>query len=292
MTTSLSGSSNGRGFRRTASITVNNMALAPMPSASVSTATRVNPGFLINWRRANLRSFIPLVIRGEWRPGADAGRARIYRAVPISGYSPPATHPGSPWHRACHCPRWPDEIRNHWRLKRLGTGGVPGCLISVFARGIGASRGWDDWTFVRGFLRFDQTAESPAVGPKEKQGNRAHPHSHGQSGGMKEDVKQENGHNHGAQQRQAQGHKASEQADRSPSNLQPRHDPEIVAHKERLAEIAGQALRRWHGHELQERVQAEHDKDEAQQTPSDDGEDLHFFSFLFGLLFLNRGKRR
>src|SRR2546422_157104 len=32
--------------------------LAPMPSASVSTATVVKPGFFSNWRKANLRSFI------------------------------------------------------------------------------------------------------------------------------------------------------------------------------------------------------------------------------------------
>src|SRR5687768_13021491 len=32
--------------------------LAPMPSASVSTATAVRPGFFSNWRKANLRSFI------------------------------------------------------------------------------------------------------------------------------------------------------------------------------------------------------------------------------------------
>src|SRR2546425_4106411 len=31
---------------------------APMPSASVSTATAVKPGFFSNWRKANLRSFI------------------------------------------------------------------------------------------------------------------------------------------------------------------------------------------------------------------------------------------
>src|SRR5213596_1075498 len=33
-------------------------AFAPMPSASVSTATVVKPGFFNNWRKANLRSFI------------------------------------------------------------------------------------------------------------------------------------------------------------------------------------------------------------------------------------------
>src|SRR5438477_10525166 len=31
---------------------------APIPSASVSTATPVKPGFFSNWRKANLRSFI------------------------------------------------------------------------------------------------------------------------------------------------------------------------------------------------------------------------------------------
>src|SRR5436189_29466 len=30
----------------------------PIPSASVSTATAVKPGFFSNWRKANLRSFI------------------------------------------------------------------------------------------------------------------------------------------------------------------------------------------------------------------------------------------
>src|SRR5437879_3825249 len=33
--------------------------LAPMPSASVSTATVVKPGFFSSWRKANLRSFMP-----------------------------------------------------------------------------------------------------------------------------------------------------------------------------------------------------------------------------------------
>src|SRR4029077_13377463 len=33
---------------------------APIPSASVTTATRVNPGDLRSWRKANLRSFISL----------------------------------------------------------------------------------------------------------------------------------------------------------------------------------------------------------------------------------------
>src|SRR5262245_300941 len=34
---------------------------APMPSASVSTATAVKPGCLSNWRKATLRSFMALL---------------------------------------------------------------------------------------------------------------------------------------------------------------------------------------------------------------------------------------
>src|SRR5262249_21383485 len=37
---------------------------APIPSASVTTATRVNPGDLRSWRKANLRSFISFCAQG------------------------------------------------------------------------------------------------------------------------------------------------------------------------------------------------------------------------------------
>src|SRR5881397_1528031 len=40
---------------------------APMPSASVSTATAVKPGFFSNWRMANLRSFISIRFGLRWR---------------------------------------------------------------------------------------------------------------------------------------------------------------------------------------------------------------------------------
>src|SRR5436190_4052867 len=45
-------------FSTTASSKLKMAVLAPMPSASVSTATVVKPGFFSNWRKANLRSFI------------------------------------------------------------------------------------------------------------------------------------------------------------------------------------------------------------------------------------------
>src|SRR5580658_2347671 len=46
----------GSGFRSTARIQLKTVAFPPMPSASVSTATAVNPGFFRSVRTANLRS--------------------------------------------------------------------------------------------------------------------------------------------------------------------------------------------------------------------------------------------
>src|SRR5437762_11687494 len=48
----------GRGFSKTPLTRLNIAVFAPMPSASVCTATAVKPGFFSNWRKANLRSFI------------------------------------------------------------------------------------------------------------------------------------------------------------------------------------------------------------------------------------------
>src|SRR5437016_6108390 len=56
--TSRSGSRYGRGRSSTALTTLKIAVFAPMPSASVSTATAVKPGFLSNWRKANLKSFM------------------------------------------------------------------------------------------------------------------------------------------------------------------------------------------------------------------------------------------
>src|SRR2546427_7916550 len=56
--TILSGSRNGNGRRSTAFMTLKIAVFAPIPSASVSTATAVKPGFFSSWRKANLRSFI------------------------------------------------------------------------------------------------------------------------------------------------------------------------------------------------------------------------------------------
>src|SRR6266516_7553109 len=56
--TNRSGSGKESGRNKTPFTTLKMAVFAPMPSASVSTATAVKPGFLSNWRKANLRSFI------------------------------------------------------------------------------------------------------------------------------------------------------------------------------------------------------------------------------------------
>src|SRR5437867_10283818 len=57
----LSASGYGSGRSRTALTMLKVAVFAPMPSASVRTATNVNPGDLRSWRRANFRSFISSV---------------------------------------------------------------------------------------------------------------------------------------------------------------------------------------------------------------------------------------
>src|SRR2546425_1147383 len=56
--TSRSGSRYGRGCNNTALTTLKIAVFAPMPSASVSTATAVKPGFFNSSRKANFKSFI------------------------------------------------------------------------------------------------------------------------------------------------------------------------------------------------------------------------------------------
>src|SRR2546430_175526 len=57
--TSRSDSVYGNGRNKTAFTTLKIAVFAPMPSASVSTATAAKPGFFRSWRKANFRSFIP-----------------------------------------------------------------------------------------------------------------------------------------------------------------------------------------------------------------------------------------
>src|SRR5712691_6700494 len=58
MRTTRSGSENGRPRRKRSCIKLKIAVFMPMPSASVSTARKVNPGDLRSWRRAKWRSFM------------------------------------------------------------------------------------------------------------------------------------------------------------------------------------------------------------------------------------------
>src|SRR6266513_1374509 len=68
--TSRSGFLKGNGRSSTALTTLKMAVFAPMPSASVSTATALKPGFFSNWRMANFESFMVRgqlsVVRGPW----------------------------------------------------------------------------------------------------------------------------------------------------------------------------------------------------------------------------------
>src|SRR5262249_6790262 len=67
----------GSVFRRTALRSWKMAVLAPMPNASVSTATVVKPGFFSSWRKANFRSFMAECFHGfnfGCSPGGDGAR--------------------------------------------------------------------------------------------------------------------------------------------------------------------------------------------------------------------------
>ena len=59
MPTSCSGWGNGSGLSRTALTTLKMAVFAPIPSARVRIATKVNPGDLRNCRNAKTRSLMP-----------------------------------------------------------------------------------------------------------------------------------------------------------------------------------------------------------------------------------------
>ena len=74
----------GRGRRTMASATVKRAELAPMPSASVSTATAVKPGARTTWRRAYRRSLSSWSMAATSRRRDAAVRARAIPITPAS----------------------------------------------------------------------------------------------------------------------------------------------------------------------------------------------------------------
>src|SRR5438876_7788904 len=80
----LSASGYGSGRSRTALTMLKMAVLAPIPSASVRTATKVNPGDLRSWRRVNLRSLISFGAQRDYRIDA-CGAAGWYKTRKQSG---------------------------------------------------------------------------------------------------------------------------------------------------------------------------------------------------------------
>src|SRR5437762_1143856 len=74
-----SGSATGRGRNNTMLIRLKIAVFAPMPRASVRTATAVKPGFFSSWRKANLRSFITQrksLLLGEMNVAAESRKSQ------------------------------------------------------------------------------------------------------------------------------------------------------------------------------------------------------------------------
>src|SRR5439155_23844930 len=88
-----SASGKGSGLRIKAFIQQEIEVVAPMPRASVSTATAVKPGFFSSWRTANLRSFITQRLRrirlSRFDCGDNACGARCNREAQADGKKHP-----------------------------------------------------------------------------------------------------------------------------------------------------------------------------------------------------------
>src|SRR2546426_11249182 len=69
--TSRSAAGNGNGRSSTPLTTLKMAVFAPMPIASVSTATAVKPGFFSSWRKAYFKSFIRAIYGSELRSGQN-----------------------------------------------------------------------------------------------------------------------------------------------------------------------------------------------------------------------------
>src|SRR6266550_4623578 len=73
MRTTRSGSENGRPRRKRSWIKLKMAVFMPIPSASVSTASAVNPGDLRSWRRAKRTSFMSCGVKISFCAKSDYG---------------------------------------------------------------------------------------------------------------------------------------------------------------------------------------------------------------------------
>ena len=97
-------------------------------------------------------------------------------------------------------------------------------------------------------------------------------------------MKEDNVDDDGREQGEGQGNVAVEQEENGRDDLEEKDHDEIVGDKEGPNEIFRRSgRRRRHGKEVEEAVQSEEEKDEAEQKMGDDSNNFHVTLLLFGL---------
>lgn len=112
--------------------------------------------------------------------------------------------------------------------------------------------------------------------PQDNQSKHRNDEGQRHPGRVEQNVEQQNVDDDGAEQRQSERNESSSQAEHTPDYLQRSHRVKVVAHEQRLGEVAGWAAWwRWHGKELQEKVQSEKDEYATQDNSSNRNDDFH-----------------
>jgi hypothetical protein len=83
-------------------------------------------------------------------------------------------------------------------------------------------------------------------------------------------------HNYWSQQHQSERNKASDKEKQTANDLKYGNHVKVMAQEKGLGEVAEQPRRgRRHRNELQKNVRTEHNENEPEKYPSDDGSDFH-----------------
>jgi hypothetical protein len=124
--------------------------------------------------------------------------------------------------------------------------------------------------------RAQNSSESVAVSPDEKDQQDRYDGGHWQTAGLKQNVNQVNVHNDGSKQNQAERNKASDEQEQAADDLEYGNDVKVMAQKKRLGEVPGQRWRwRWHRNEMQKDIRTEDDENESEKNPRDNRCDFH-----------------
>jgi len=103
-----------------------------------------------------------------------------------------------------------------------------------------------------------------------------------QAGRIEKYVEEQDIHNDRADERETERGEASAQQQQPAGDLKTFHGVEIMAGEQGPHEFPGQFPPGWRQRdEVEEGVQTEHNEDEAQQSPGDDGDDFHLIYVVF-----------